>query len=156
MPGPLSAVLAVVGAAPAAVDHPAAALLDTAGGGWWRAMAGMAVVFGLLVICLRLLRRWPGARGSGAARVEAIWPLGPRREIHVVRLGDEIHYVYRNEQGLALLRREPWEAYRAARPVETGPTGRPVAGARSLLASWLRRASEFRAAAAASSPRRSV
>ena len=83
-----------------------------AAGGWWRAAAGMIVVGVLLVLCLRFLRRWPGARGHDAARVEAVWPLGPRREIHVVRLGDEVHYVYRNEQGMVLLRHESWDAFR--------------------------------------------
>jgi hypothetical protein len=95
-------------------------------GGWWRAAGGLALVFGLLLVCLRLLRRWPRPRGAEAARLEAIWPLGPRREIHLVRLGDEIHYVYRNEQGLVLLRHEPWVDYRAAHAAKPVDSPRPA------------------------------
>lgn len=103
----------------------------TPDGSWWRAAAGMLLVFGLLIVCLKLLRRLPVARGGGDARVEAIWPLGPRREIHVVRLGDAVHYVYRNEQGLVLLRQESWGDYRTARRGE--PARAKEARAPSLL-----------------------
>jgi hypothetical protein len=99
------------------------ALEASGGDGWWRAILGTVVVFALLILCLRLLRRWPGAGGHASARVEAVWPLGPRREIHIVRLGDQVHYVYRNEQGLVLLREEPWETYRAAGHDRLRPEG---------------------------------
>jgi hypothetical protein len=91
------------------------ALSSLGDGGWLRAAGGTILVLVLLVFSLRLLRRWPGVRRSDSARVEAVWPLGFRREIHVVRLEDEVHYVYRNEQGLVLLRREPWADYRGTR-----------------------------------------
>jgi hypothetical protein len=106
------------------------ALGNDAGGGWWRAVLGMVAVFALLVICLRLLRRWPGVGGHGAAGVEAVWPLGPRREIHVVRLDDEVHYVYRNDQGLVMLRSESLDTYRAA------ADRRPASGGSGALQRW--------------------
>lgn len=83
------------------------------GGSWWRMIGGLAVVFGLLFLCLKLLTRLGPSRGGATqARVLAVWHLGPRREIQVLRLGEEVSYVYRHENSMVLLRQEPWEEYR--------------------------------------------
>ncbi len=86
--------------------------LQAAGGGWWRTVGGLAVVFGLLFLSLKLLGRY-GRRQGGAepARLVTVWHLGARREIQVLRLGADVSYVYRHENAMVLLRQEPWEAY---------------------------------------------
>ncbi len=97
------------GAAHAAAG--AAAYAD-AGFGWWRAVGGTLVVFALLVLFLRFLARWQGTGPRRLAGVVAVLPLGPRREIEVVRLRDRVHYVYRREGSLVALGEEPfadWE-----------------------------------------------
>jgi hypothetical protein len=90
----------------------------SAGGGadfsWWRAAGGTLAVFALLVICLQLLRRLGRAARHGEAALLAVWPLGPHREIQVLRLRDRVHYLYRHEGALVALAEEPLEAYRAA------------------------------------------
>ena len=94
-------------------------------GSWWRTIGGLAVVFGLLFLCLKLLSRF-GRRGAAAqARMVAVWHLGPRREIQILRLGEEVSYVYKHENAMVLLRQEEWEAYRQqyGETVAAGPTG---------------------------------
>ena len=93
-------------------------------GSWWRTIGGLAVVFGLLFLCLKLLARY-GRRGAAAqARLLAVWHLGPRREIQVLRLGDEVSYVYRHESAMVMLRQEPWPEYvRQHGAAAAGPTG---------------------------------
>ena len=62
------------------------------------AVFGVAVlaVLALLVVFLKLLGRINRRMGGEEAGLEKVWPLGPRREIQVLRLGDEVHYIYRD------------------------------------------------------------
>ncbi|MFN2370542.1 MAG: hypothetical protein ABR506_05225, partial [Candidatus Krumholzibacteriia bacterium] len=64
-----------------------------------------------------------------------VWPLGPRREVQVLRLGDEVHYVYRHDGAMVLLRRESLAAWEAGRAAEARGGQRPDAprGLRALL-----------------------
>lgn len=83
------------------------------GGSWWRMIGGLAVVFGLLLLCLKLVTRYgSGRQGAPQARLLTVWHLGPRREVQVLRLGDEVSYLYRHENAMVLLRQEAWEDYR--------------------------------------------
>ena len=105
-------------------------------GSWWRTIGGLIVVFGLLFLCLKLLARYGRKSGAAQARVLAVWPLGPRREIQVLRLGEGVSYVYRHDNAMVLLRQESWDEYRrehgeASTGVASGPT-LPAA-----LARWL-------------------
>ncbi len=76
-------------------------------GSLWQAFAGMAVVFGLLMLFLRLLGRLNKARGSVDSSLVAVWPMGPKREIQVLRLGDNVHYIYRYDGSMVVLKDEP-------------------------------------------------
>ena len=107
----------MVGGLLAALQGPAldpAALQEAAqgAGSWWRTIGALIIVFALLVLCLKLLARF-GRRGAlGQARILTVWHLGPRREVQVLRLGEEVSYVYRHENAMVLLRQEPFDAYR--------------------------------------------
>lgn len=97
------------------------AVAGLAGGGfaWWQALGGTLAVFALLILVLRLLGRWQGQVGRGAASLLAVLPLGHRREIQVLRLKGEVHYIYRHEGALLLLDRESYDSYRASNPATT-------------------------------------
>jgi len=94
----------------------ASAMPDLAGGGgvsWWQTVGGLVAVFGLLILCLRLLGRFQRRQSSGRASVLTVWPLGPKREIQVLRLGDAVHYVYRHDGAMVVLDRDAladWQA----------------------------------------------
>lgn len=106
------------------------------GGSWWRMIGGLAVVFGLLFLCLKLLMRYGSARGGvPQARVLAVWHLGPRREVQVLRLGDHVSYVYRHDGAMVLLRQETWEEYRR----QHGDAAAGTVAPRTLPAAMLRR-----------------
>lgn len=108
------------------------------GGSWWRMIGGLAFVFGLLFLCLKLLTRLgPNRGGSAQARVLAVWHLGPRREVQVLRLGDEVSYVYRHENSMVLLRQEPWEAYRREHGEPSVVPAGPLAAMPAALAARL-------------------
>ena len=105
-------------------------------GSWWRTIGGLAVVFGLLFLCLKLVTRYGRKSGAAQARVLAVWHLGPKREIQVLRLGEDVSYVYRHENAMVLLRQETMEEYRrqhgeAAPGLASGPA------LPSALARWL-------------------
>lgn len=97
-----------------------AAALYGGGGGfsWWQAAGAMLVVLALLAVVLRLLARFQRPSGRGLAAVARVVPLGPRRELEVVRLRGRAHFVYRREGALVLLGDEPWEQYEAAESAE--------------------------------------
>ena len=104
--------------------------LETAslgGGSWWRVMGGLAVVFGLLFLCLKLLTRYGKRTGAAQARLLTVWHLGPRREIQVLRLGDAVSYVYRHENAMVMLKQEAWDEYRRQYgEAATGPVPGPT------------------------------
>ncbi len=83
---------------------------------WWQAVGATLVVFTLLLLCLRLLGRLQHLPQHHEASVLQVWPLGPRREIQVVRLHEDVHYVYRHENGLVVLKREDHATFAAAHP----------------------------------------
>ncbi len=112
------------------------------GGSWWRMIGGLAVVFGLLVLCLKLVTRYGnGRQGAPQARLLTVWHLGPRREVQVLRLGDEVSYLYRHESAMVLLRQEAWEDYR--RQHGEAPAG--LATPAALPAALLRQLGSLRA-----------
>lgn len=115
-----------------AADVEGLRLASGSGNPWWQTLGGLLAVFGLLFLSLRLLARFNRAPRSGRAAVLAVWPLGPRREIQVLRLRDEVHYLYRHEGAMVELQRIPWSAYQAApdRPADD-------AGTASRQAPWL-------------------
>lgn len=91
---------------------------------WWQAAGGTLVVFALLLLCLRVLRRLGTGGKGGQASLLAVWPLGPRREIEVVRFRDQVHYLYRHEGALVALCQEPLATFQvneAGRSGEAAP-----------------------------------
>ena len=115
------------------------AALDTAGlgvGTWWRTIGGLTVVFGLLFMSLKLLSRYGRRGGAAQARLLTVWHLGPRREIQVLRLGDDVSYVYRHDNAMVLVKQESWDAYRHEHGESAaGLPSRPTMPA--ALARWL-------------------
>ncbi len=107
----------------AAAPDPAAALLSSHGGTWWQTAGGLLVVFGLLVVCMKLLGRFQRRQSQGRASIVAVWNLGPRREMQILRLDDEIHTIYRHDGAMVVLKKESlasWEASKGR--VEMPPT----------------------------------
>jgi hypothetical protein len=114
----------------------AGASWQAGGFSWWQTIGAMLAVFALLILVLRWLGRWQGGAGNGPASLLAVMPLGHRREVQVLRLNNEVHYIYRYEGALLLLGKETYADYQAAHPV-TGrhrPTTMPT-----LVAKWLGR-----------------
>lgn len=90
-----------------------------AGPSWWQTAGGLAAVFGLLILCLRLLARFNRRHAPGQATLLTVWHLGPRREIQVLRLGADVHYVYRHDGAMVLLNRESFAEYERNRAAQT-------------------------------------
>ncbi len=84
------------------------------GSSWWQTIGGLLVVFGLLMLSLKLLGKFNRNRTRGNAALLAVWPLGPKREIQVLKLLDTVHYIYRHEGGLVELEQQPLAQYQAA------------------------------------------
>lgn len=82
-------------------------------GSIWQAIGGMAVVFGLLLLFMKLLGKLNKRGGSSDTSVVAVWHLGPKREIQVLRLGDMVHYIYRHEGSMVVLKEESYEEFHA-------------------------------------------
>jgi hypothetical protein len=78
-----------------------------AGISWWQTVGGLVAVFGLLLLFLKLLGKWNRRSGGADTSLMTVWHLGPKREIQVLRLGDEVHYVYRHDGAMVTLRSEP-------------------------------------------------
>lgn len=96
------------------------ALSLSGGFSWWQTLGGLILVFGLLLLCLRLLGRLQRSASPSPAKLLAVWSVGPKREIQVLRLADEVHYIYRHDGAMVLLKHQDlaaWEQSRAAGPV---------------------------------------
>jgi len=72
---------------------------------------GMAVVFGLLMLFMKLLGKINKRGGKSDSTILTIWHLGPKREIQVLRLGDQVHYIYRHDGSMVILKEESYEQY---------------------------------------------
>ncbi|MCP4572099.1 MAG: hypothetical protein GY838_07065 [bacterium] len=89
-------------------------LEGNAGMSWWQTVGGLLAVFALLIIFLKVLGRFQGGARQDHARILAVWNLGPRREIQVLRLGEEIHYIYRHDGAMVLLKQDSYAAWQAS------------------------------------------
>jgi len=105
-------------------------------------LASLAFTVGLLVLTLRLLRRWSprwvGGRGAVPLEVLQRQPLGPRQSVLLLRVGERVLVVASADAGARLLGELDGEALRASlagAPAPTGP-GAPRGGLRSLTR-WL-------------------
>jgi len=84
------------------------------GGSWWQTMGGLAIVFGLLLLFLKLLKKLNGGSGSGDTSLLTVWHLGPKREIQILRLGDMVHYIYRHDGSMVILKEESLAQFESA------------------------------------------
>ncbi|RKZ19716.1 hypothetical protein DRQ50_01500 [bacterium] len=94
-------------------------LAANTGMSWWQTAGGLVAVFGLLLLSLRLLGRFQKNRGGDRAGMLTVWPLGPKREIQVLRLGDAVHYVYRHDGAMVVLEQETLAAWESRADAET-------------------------------------
>ncbi len=78
---------------------------------WWQTIGGLVAVFGLLLVSLKLLGKWNRRTGGAETSLLTVWHLGPKREIQVLRLGDQVHYVYRHDGAMVTLRSEALTDY---------------------------------------------
>lgn len=116
---------------PLAVQQAPEALSFSGGFSWWQTLGGLALVFGLLMFCLRLLGRFQGSGGKSPANLLAVWSVGPKREVQALRLDDEVHYIYRHDGAMVLLKNQnfqEWEQSQAQKPERSGD--------RNLLRNW--------------------
>ncbi len=88
-------------------------------GSIWQAIGGMAVVFGLLLLFLKLLGKLNRKGGTEDTSVVAVWHLGPKREIQVLRLGEMVHYIYRHEGSMVVLKEESYLEFQATKGPST-------------------------------------
>ena len=105
----------------------------------WQTVGGLLAVFGLLMVSLKFLGKFQRQTGKGQASLLTVWNLGPRREIQVLRLEDEVHYIYRHDGAMVLLRKVPrtvWEAEAAQTESQESQTrgllGKIFPGVRAL------------------------
>ena len=106
------------------------------GGSWWQTVGGLAIVFGLLLLFLKLLKKLNGGGGSGDTSLLTVWHLGPKREIQILRLGDMVHYIYRHDGSMVILKEESLAEFEEAHGNREPslPTGK---GLKELLAGKL-------------------
>lgn len=85
--------------------------LDAGGPALWPSLGAAAAVLMLLVLALRALQRWqPGQGVDARVRLLEVRRLGPRRELQVLRVGDVVHTLYRQEGAMVVLKSEPFAA----------------------------------------------
>lgn len=98
---------------------------------WWQTLGGLAVVFGLLLVSLKLLGRWNRRTGAAETSLLTVWHLGPKKEIQVLRLEDQVHYIYRHDGAMVVLQTESLRDFETKR--NNVPAGSPTAGWRDTL-----------------------
>lgn len=110
-----------------AAAGPALGQIEGSGGfQLWQSLGGLALVFGLLILSLKLLGRFNRRHNPGQTSLLTVWHLGPKREIQVLRLGDDVHYIYRHEGSMVLLKQESfadWQRFQAANPERQAENG---------------------------------
>jgi flagellar biogenesis protein FliO len=87
----------------------ATAAATPAYGGWWKLIGAFLIVFGLLVVFLKVLGRMQRGGGSADVSLLRVQSLGPRRSLEFLRCGDRVFKLYRSEQSMVLLDQEPFD-----------------------------------------------
>jgi len=91
---------------------------------WWKLIGAFVAVFALLIAFLKILGRLQRGRGGAEASLLRVHPLGPRRGVDVLRCGETVYTLYRNEQSMVLLDSEPFDPARHA----AAPPAPPLSG----------------------------
>ena len=108
-----------------------AALAADGGMSWWQTVGGLVMVFGLLILFLKLLGKWNRRSGGSESSLLAVWHLGPKREIQVLRLSERVHYIYRHDGSMVILQTEPLVEFESKRTEPSLKTENPRVGAAS-------------------------
>jgi hypothetical protein len=74
---------------------------------WWQTLGGLIVVFGLLLVSLKLLGKWNRRTDGSDSSFVTVWHLGPKKEIQVLRLEDQVHFIYRHDGSMVVLETQP-------------------------------------------------
>jgi hypothetical protein len=89
----------------------------------WQVGGALVAVLALLVVALKGLQRLQAAGGGDeTVRMLSVRRLGPRRELQRLRVGDEVHTIYRHDGAMVVLGREPWTP--SATPTGEGQAAR--------------------------------
>lgn len=101
----------------------------------WQVFAALAGVLALLILVLRALQRWqPGQRPDARVRLLSVQRLGPRRELQVLRVGDEVHTLYRQEGAMVLLGSRSWDSWSSVQDTAATPAINWKPSLRALVA----------------------
>lgn len=85
---------------------------------WWQTLGGLAAVFGLLLVSLKALGKWNRRSGASESSLLKVLHLGPKREIQILRVGDQVHYIYRHDGAMVALKTEPLIEFENSRVAE--------------------------------------
>jgi hypothetical protein len=85
---------------------------------WWKTVGGLIVVFGLLIVSLKLLGKFNRRSGGAESSLLTVWHLGPKREIQLLRLGEQVHYIYRHDGAMVTLKSEPLAEFEEKKAAE--------------------------------------
>ncbi len=91
------------------------AFVADSGISWWQTVGGLVAVFGLLLLSMKLLGKWNRRSSGSDSSLLTVWHLGPKREIQVLRLGDQVHYIYRHDGSMVVLQTEPLVEFESKR-----------------------------------------
>jgi flagellar biogenesis protein FliO len=105
------------------------------GASWWQTLGGMLVVFTLLILSLKALGRFQRRGGRSHAAVLDVWHLGPKREIQILQMGQDVHYVYRHDNAMVLLKQMTLAEHRREHGAPQADDAAPAAAG-----GWLARA----------------
>lgn len=107
----------------------------------WQTAGGLVLVFGLLIVSMKLLGKFQRRTGQAQTAILAVWNLGPRREIQVLRLENEAHYIYRHDGAMVLLKKVPLGEWQAENSRATAPGQKPAGILAKLFPGWHSRSS---------------
>lgn len=100
---------------------------------FWQVAGALLTVLSLLIVALKVLGRYQRQQGSDRTRILQVRRLGPKRELEILQVDDEVYTLYRHDGGLAVLKAEAEATYRARR-AEAAPAAPAVSLGRKLLA----------------------
>jgi flagellar biogenesis protein FliO len=101
------------------------------GPSYWQVGLAMAAVLGLLIATLKFLQRWQqGTAQDDGVQLVSVRRLGPKRELQTLRVGDQVHTVYRHDGAMVLLQTAAWQP--AVAPGQDGVADRAVGLTRTL------------------------
>lgn len=115
------------------------------GPSYWQVGAALVAVLGLLIVVLKFLQRWQRTDGAGGdVRLVSVRRLGPRRELQILQVGDEVHTLYRQESAMVVLKTESRIQHEAAALTAAPPPPPLQQRLRALVAAAGGRATSIR------------